>query len=229
MSNHTFKFGVSFEYSGEGDGDQINVSTVPNGASNQNGTFYFSDTHTGLGATAGIGMANLALGWADSYTEIGPRALTEWRASMWEGYAQDSWKVTPKLHLEYGIRLSNIAGFHPLWGNADYFDGAAYDPSQAVQVSPSTGNVILGTGNPHDGVVIPGYTSFPSAGGRIASFTSNQCDASAPTTITPAWARLAASAAAAKGSSGCSTDPPPSIQAPSPVRSPTPTRRGILP
>ena len=176
MNNHTFKFGVSFEYSGEGDGDQINVNTVPSGASNQNGTFYFSDTRTGLGATAGIGMANLALGLADTYTEIGPRALTEWRAWMWEGYAQDSWKVTPKLHIEYGLRLSNIAGFHPLWGNADYFDGALYNQSQAVQVSPSTGNVILGTGNPYDGVVIPGYSSFPSAGGRIAAFTSNQCD-----------------------------------------------------
>jgi hypothetical protein len=175
-NNHTFKFGVSFEYSGENDGDQINVNTVPGGASNQNGTFILSDTRTGLGATSGIGMANLALGLADSYTEIGPRALTIWRAWMWEAYAQDSWKITPKLHVEYGVRWSNIAGFHPLWGNADYFDGALYNPSQAVQVSPATGNVILGTGNPYDGVVIPGYRSFPSAGGRIAAFTSNQCD-----------------------------------------------------
>lgn len=175
-NNHTFKFGILFEYSGENDGDQINVNTVPGGASNQNGTFIFSDPRTGLGATAGIGMANLALGLADSYTEIGPRALTIWRAWMWEGFAQDSWKVTPKLHIEYGVRLSNIAGFHPLWGNADYFDGALYNPSQAVQVSPSTGNVILGTGNPYNGVVVPGYSSFPSAGGRIAAFTSNQCD-----------------------------------------------------
>lgn len=175
-NNHTFKFGISFEYSGENDGDQINVNTVPGGASDQNGNFTFTDTRTGLGATSGIGIANMALGLADAYTEIGPRALTIWRAWMWEGYAQDSWKVTPKLHLEYGLRWSNIRGYHPLWGNADYFDGALYNPSQAVQVSPTTGNVILGTGNPYDGVVIPGYGSFPSAGGRIAAFNSNQCD-----------------------------------------------------
>jgi hypothetical protein len=74
-NNHTIKAGFSFEYSGENDGDQINVSTVPGGASNQNGTFYFTDGRTGLGATAGVGMANLALGLADSYTEIGPRSL----------------------------------------------------------------------------------------------------------------------------------------------------------
>ena len=147
-NNHTFKFGVSFEYSGENDGDQINVNTVPGGASNQNGTFIFSDARTGLGATSGIGMANLALGLADTYTEIGPRALTIWRALMWEAYAQDSWKVTPKLHIEYGLRWSNIAGFHPLWGNADYFDGALYNASQAVQVSPTTGQRDSRNGQP---------------------------------------------------------------------------------
>jgi len=176
-NNHTIKAGFSFEYSGENDGDQINVSTVPGGASNQNGTFYFTDGRTGLGATAGVGMANLALGLADSYTEIGPRALTIWRALMMEGFVQDSWKVTPKLHLEYGLRWTNIGGYHPVWGNADYFDGAVYNPANAVQVSRTTGNVILGSGNPYDGVVIPGYSSFPTAAaGRVAAFTSNQCD-----------------------------------------------------
>jgi hypothetical protein len=174
--NHTFKAGISFEYSGENDGDEINVSTVPGGASNQNGNFTFTDARTGLGATSGIGMANLALGLADSYTEIGPRSLVIFRAMMWEGFAQDSWKVNSKLHLEYGLRWTNIGGFHALWGNNDYFDGNVYNPAQAVKVDPTTGNVILGTGNPYDGMVIPGYSSFPSAGGRIAAFTSNQCD-----------------------------------------------------
>jgi hypothetical protein len=173
-SNHTFKFGVYFEYSGENDGDQINVSTVPGGSNNQNGTFAFTDS--GTGATSGVSIANLAMGYADSYTEIGPRALTIWRGFMVEEFAQDSWKVTPKLHIDYGVRVSTIQGFHPLWGNADYFDGALYNPAQAVQVN-SKGNVILGTGNPYNGVVIPGFSGFPSsAQGRVLAASSPICD-----------------------------------------------------
>jgi hypothetical protein len=178
--NHTLRFGFYLEYSGENDGDQINVATVPGGASDQNGTFTFTDARTGLGATSGVGMANLALGLADSYTEIGPRALTIWRASMNEAFAQDSWKVSDKLHIEYGLRWTNIQGFHPLWGNSDYFNGALYNPSDAVQVNPKTGNVILGSGSPYDGVVIPGISAFPNAAvGRVLAATpatADQCD-----------------------------------------------------
>jgi hypothetical protein len=175
--NHTFKAGFSFEYSGENDGDQINVSTVPGGSNNQNGTFQFSDARTGLGATSGIGLANLALGLADSYTEIGPRAYTIWRGLMFEEFVQDSWKVTPKLHVEYGLRITTIQGYHPLWGNADYFSGALYSQSQAVQVDRVSGNVILGTGNPYNGVVIPGMSAFPSsAQGRVLADGNPICD-----------------------------------------------------
>jgi len=180
FGNHTLKFGYYMEYSGENDGDQINVSTVPGGASNQNGTFTFTDGRTGLGATSSIGLANMALGLADSYTEIGPRSLTIFRGIMHEAFAQDSWKVSDKLHVEYGLRWTLATGFHALWGNNDYFSGALYNPATAPQVNSTTGNVILGTGNPYDGVVIPGISSFPSSAvGRVLAATpatANQCD-----------------------------------------------------
>ena len=87
------KAGVYINYQGENDYDQINVSTVPGGANNQNGSFVFTDTRNGLGGTTGIGIANLALGLADSYTEIGPKAYTSWTGQQYEFFAQDSWKV----------------------------------------------------------------------------------------------------------------------------------------
>jgi hypothetical protein len=172
--NHTLKFGIYYEYAGENDGDQINVSTVPGGANNQNGNFSFSDA--GTGATSGASIANLAMGYADSYTEIGPRAFTIWRRPMYEEFAQDSWKVSPKLHIDYGVRMTTVIGFHPLWGNSDYFNGGLYNPAQAVTVN-AAGNVILGTGNPYNGMIIPGLSSFPSsAQGRVLAATSPICD-----------------------------------------------------
>ncbi len=172
--NHTAKFGFYYEYVGENDGDQINVATVPGGANNQNGNFSFSDA--GTGATSGVSIANLVLGYADSYTEIGPRALTIWRRPMYEEFAQDSWKVNPKFHIDYGVRMTTVYGFHPLWGNADYFNGGLYNPANAVRLNRA-GNVILGTGNPYNGMVIPGLSSFPTAAmGRVGAATQNICD-----------------------------------------------------
>lgn len=159
--NHTFKAGFYFEYSGENDGDQINVSTVPGGSSNQNGTFTFTDARTGLGATSGVGLANLLLGLADSYTEIGQRAFTLYRSPVYEWFAQDQWKVNQKLTLNYGIRQTITVPYHAEWGNQVFFDPALYSASTAPTVNPSTGNVVVGSGNLYDGMVIPG-SAWPS-------------------------------------------------------------------
>jgi hypothetical protein len=185
LGNHTLKGGVYFNYQGENDNDQINVATVPGGANNQNGSFVFTDNRSGLNGTTGAGIANLARGLADSYTEIGPRAYTKWSGQMYEGFIQDSWTVTPKLHIDYGIRVTTLTPYKPAWGNAAYFDPASYDKSQVPVVSPTTGNVTLGTGNPYNGVVIPGFSEFPSsaaAHGVIGSEPNSTACAGGPCT-----------------------------------------------
>ncbi len=172
--SHTLKAGVVYEKSGENDFDQINVQGVPGGTNNQNGRFQFSDTRTGAGATSGVAAANAALGLFDVYSEIGPRSYTVYRGSMWEMFAQDSWKVTAKLHLDYGLRYSIIVPFHALWGNMDVFDRRFYDPTKAVQQNPKTGYVIPGSGDRYNGMVIPG-SGFPdSAKGRVGPADSGQ-------------------------------------------------------
>jgi hypothetical protein len=168
QGNHTFKVGFYYLYSGENDRDQINVATVPGGSSNQNGTFVFTDSYT---AGTGVALANLALGAANSYTEIGPRAYTIWRSPMVEWFAQDSWKITPKLHIDYGVRQTINYPFHAQWGNADYFNPASYNRAQAVTVNPTNGTVEVGSGNQYNGVIIPGRSGFPSdaAGHGVAA------------------------------------------------------------
>lgn len=185
--NHTIKGGYYLNYSGENDNDQINVATVVGGASNQNGTFGFTDNHNNLGATTGISLANLAMGIADSYNEIGQRAQTYWRGLQNEFFVQDSWQVNHKLHLDYGLRITVLSPYTPAWGNADFFDPASYSAGSAPAQDPKTGNVILGTGNPYDGVVIPGYSSFPSSAAKHgvlgAGSNTNVCDNSSCTSL----------------------------------------------
>jgi hypothetical protein len=161
--NHTVKFGGMFANAGENDNDQINVSTVPGGANNQNGNFFFTDARNNYGGTTGVALANLAMGLADSYTEIGPKSYTVWRGQSYEFFAQDSWKVNARLHLDYGLRYTALTPYKAAWGNAAFFDPASYSAADAPTVNPSTGNIILGTGNAYNGMVIPGRSSFPAS------------------------------------------------------------------
>jgi hypothetical protein len=103
----------------------------------------------------------------DTYGELGPRAYTPFRGSMTEAFAQDSWKATQKLHIDYGLRYSVIVPYSATWRNMAVFDPTFYDRSKAVKVDPKTGFVIPGSGDPYNGMVIPG-SGFPdSAKGRL--------------------------------------------------------------
>ncbi len=159
--SHTLKFGFLYEKSGENDNDEINVSACPTCTNNQNGQFSFTDTRGGF-ATTGNAAANAALGLFDTYSELGQRAYTIFRGSMYEAFAQDGWKVNQRLHLDYGLRYSVIVPYHALWANMAVFDPGFYDPSKAVRVDPKTDQVIIGNGDKYNGMVIPG-TGWPSA------------------------------------------------------------------
>lgn len=164
--SHTFKFGGLYEKSGENDNDEINVSACPTCTNNQNGQFLFTDTRTGL-PTSGVAAANAALGLFDTYSELGQRAYTIFRGSMWEAFASDTWQATQKLHIDYGVRYSVIVPYSALWRNMAVFDPTFYDPSKAVSVDPKTGAILPNSGDRYNGLVIPG-SGFPSsANGRF--------------------------------------------------------------
>ncbi len=173
--SHTFKFGFLFERAGENDNDEINVQGVPGGTNNQNGQFTFSDTRSGF-PTTGVAAANAALGLFDGYAELGQRAYTVFRANMYEAFAQDSWKATQKLHVDYGIRYTVNVPFSAVWRNMAAFDPSLYDPSKAVRIDPKTGYVVPGSGDLYDGMVIPGSGWPDSAKGRVPEATSGQYD-----------------------------------------------------
>jgi hypothetical protein len=102
--NHTFKFGGETRIEGYPNANIINT----------NGSFAFSAAETGLpylnatgpagtGGTIGLPYASFLLGAVDNYNVAQPAVGKLGKHSLGL-YAQDSWKVTRKFTLEYGIR-----------------------------------------------------------------------------------------------------------------------------
>jgi hypothetical protein len=174
--NHTFKFGGYFERAGQNDFDQINVSGVPGGTNNQNGRFVFNRTTPG---GTGVAIANAAIGLFDTYAELGTRSFTPYRGHMFEWFVQDSWKVTPKLRLEAGLRHSLIQPYYSLWRNMLVFDPKYYNPNQTVTLDPATGRVLSGNlAARYNGMVIPG-DGWPDAAkgpGRVPIANTGEFD-----------------------------------------------------
>ncbi len=163
--NHTFKFGGYFERAGQNDFDQINVAGVPGGTNNQNGRFVFNN---GTAGGTGVGIANAAIGLFDTYAELGTRSYTPYRGHMFEWFVQDSWKATPKLRIEAGVRHTIIQPYYSLWRNMLVFDPKYYDPRIAVTQNPATGSIIAGDLRArYNGLVIPGDGWPPAASGRV--------------------------------------------------------------
>jgi hypothetical protein len=175
---HTYKFGFYYEKSGENDNDEINVSACPTCTNNQNGQFNFTDTRSG-NPNSGNAIGNVAMGLFDSYSELGTRAYTIFRGSSYEPFFQDTWKVNPRLTINYGVRYTVIVPYKALWGNQIAFDPVLYDKNKEVTVirtGPTAGQIIVGTGDRYNGMVIPG-TSFPDSGkGRFPESTDPSLD-----------------------------------------------------
>ena len=141
--NHTYKFGGEFMVEGFPD---IGVNRA-------NGNFGFSATETGnpneqaLGlngatGTTGFGYASFLLGSVDNLN-INPPTQSKLGYHSLGFYAQDSWKVTRKLTLDYGLR----------------YDFETYLKEQYGRMP----NTVFNVTNPETGT--PGATLFEGYGG----------------------------------------------------------------
>ena len=148
---HTFKAGVQFEYSGQDDFDQINVSAIPGSTNNQNGRFEFRDSRAGGTGTA---ISNVAMGLFDNYAELGQRNLTKWRALAIDAFVQDSWRPTAKLTVEGGFRYVYWPPWYSTTNNIATFAAEEYNPAFAPTVNPANGT--LSGGIRYNGMVLPG-------------------------------------------------------------------------
>jgi hypothetical protein len=168
IGNHTIKFGVVLEHSGQNDHIQFTTASAP-ATINENGAFRFLD-----GSVTGFGIGNVLLGQFSDYSELGGKPITPWVATAFDWFAQDSWKATKKLTIEYGVRHSIWPPWHSRWGSLAEFLPAFYNRATAPVVDRSAG--FIASGDPYDGIVLPGC-SVPSAeGNRFPVLHTGQFD-----------------------------------------------------
>ncbi len=127
----------------------------------------------------GYGYANAAIGVFNTYTQANKFAVPEWRYKNVEWYAQDNWKASSRLTLDYGVRFYYLT---PQWDTtlqASNFLPEKFDPAQAARLyvpaclgaSPCTGANRVGldpaTGQTVDarfiGRLTPGSNRFNGA------------------------------------------------------------------
>jgi hypothetical protein len=96
----------------------------------------------------GYSYANAATGVFNTYTQANKFAIPDWRYKNLEWFAQDNWKATSRLTLDYGMRFYYMT---PQWDTslqASNFLPDRFDPNSAARLytpvcigaSPCTGN-----------------------------------------------------------------------------------------
>ena len=168
LGNHTLKFGVVVEHSGQTDQIQSTTASAP-ATVNENGSFRFLD-----GSFSGFGIGNALLGQFSDYSELGGKPSTPWVSTSFDWFAQDSWKVSRKLTLEYGIRHSIWPPWKSRWGSIAEFLPEFYDRSKAPVVDPKQG--FIASGDPYNGIVLPGCSVPKEEGNRFPILHSGALD-----------------------------------------------------
>jgi hypothetical protein len=143
---HTIKLGGDIYRIREYEGEQSTFS----------GTFDFGK-NTLNPLDTNYAFSNAALGIFNSYTESNARYGANMRQSLVEWFAQDSWKISKRLNIDYGIRWTWAGEMYPHnAGQQSVFMRNLYNASQAPPLYvPVTQNGVKYAQNPLTGALLP--------------------------------------------------------------------------
>ena len=158
--HHTLKMGVAV----------IRNRKDQNGRPAFDGTVGFNPS--GNGGTTNFAVSDAALGLFRTYGEAANDPVGFFRFTQYDGFVQDSWRLTKKFSLELGIRLSRFYPTYTSANNIVNFDPSIYNQAQAVSITPLTGLVVPGSGNQFNGLIRAGDGIPSDQVGRIANATS---------------------------------------------------------
>ena len=133
LGNHTFAWGVDLR--------RLQQQRIPSD-SHRAGELTFNDSGTGnadvdaigvnSGATTGAALASFLLGTPNGFSRYftGAQYHAGLRQTRVFAFAQDSWRATPKLTINYGLRYEN------------YLPQTAASPGGAGSFDPNTGDLL---------------------------------------------------------------------------------------
>jgi hypothetical protein len=117
--------------------------------------------------TTGNALADALLGNFRTYSESSLDPVGFFRFTQTEAFVNDSWKVSPRLSLELGVRYQYGTPFYTQANNLANFDPALYDPAQAVTVLANGTIDPARGGNRLNGLVRAGNGVPPEELGRV--------------------------------------------------------------
>ena len=129
--NHTIKFGATYEHAGN-----LRLPSDQHRA----GVYQFDPSVTSLGpaASGGLGLATFLLGLPNQFQRFGQISTDqEDRQERMFFFAQDTWRVTPKLTLTYGLRWDTWFPDYSL--NAG--QGGRYEVTNNLVYIPGVGGI----------------------------------------------------------------------------------------
>ncbi len=139
-----------------------------NGRSGYTGNLSFSTG--GNTRTTGNAFADALLGNFRTYNEADNDPIGFFRFNQVEAFWTDSWKVTSKLSLEFGARFYHYSPTYTQQNNMANFDPRLYDPTQAVTIIGSSGNIDpTKGGNRFNGLVRAGSGIPADQVGRVST------------------------------------------------------------
>jgi len=148
---HTVKFGWN-----------TNRYNKTENAASQQGSFAFSNTGAPTGTSAfQQSFATFLLGNVSTFTMPSTDITPNIWAWQHEAFAQDDFKITPRLTIYAGVRWSFFGQPTDTTNLLDNFAPSTYNAANAPKIDPATGNIIAGTGtNPSmNGVIVGGKNS----------------------------------------------------------------------